>query len=93
MVPSSRLSDDATPVRHIDLCYDSQDSEQSALRLVHTLLPEWKESEGSIEFVKFTDGITNTVCGIILNHSLCVDCTYDWYPVVESDKAAAWIHG
>ncbi|GAB7350939.1 hypothetical protein MBLNU459_g1446t2 [Dothideomycetes sp. NU459] len=48
-------------IRHIDLRYDYTDSDRSALALIHTLLPEWKHSEGSVEFVRFTDGITNTL--------------------------------
>lgn len=48
-------------VRHLDLTYDPCDSDASASRLLHTLFPEWERSEGSVEFVRFTDGITNTV--------------------------------
>jgi hypothetical protein len=28
---------------------------------VQTLFPEWERAEGKIDFVRFTDGITNTV--------------------------------
>ena len=49
-------------LRHIDLCYDHTESDKSAIQLLHTLLPEWKTSEGEVELVRFTDGITNTVC-------------------------------
>ena len=49
-------------LRHIDLWYDSADSQQTALRLVLTLFPDWEDSKDTIEFVHFTDGITNTVC-------------------------------
>jgi ethanolamine kinase len=48
-------------VRHIPLYYDSSDSYNSALNLILTLRPEWRETKDTIEFVKFTDGITNTV--------------------------------
>ena len=48
-------------LRYIPLSYDSADSETSALRICLTLYPEWKESEGPIEFIHFKDGITNTV--------------------------------
>lgn len=49
-------------LRHIDLWYDSTDSQRTALRLVLALFPEWEDSKDTIEFVRFTDGITNTVC-------------------------------
>lgn len=48
-------------LRHIPLYYDNSDSENSALNLILTLRPEWRESKDTIEFVRFTDGITNTV--------------------------------
>jgi len=49
-------------LRHIDLWYDNADSQRTALALVLALCPEWEESKDAIEFVRFTDGITNTVC-------------------------------
>ena len=49
-------------LRHIDLWYDSAGSQQTALRLVLTLFPDWEDCKDTIEFVHFTDGITNTVC-------------------------------
>lgn len=49
-------------IRHIPLYYDNSDSTNSALTLILTLRPEWKESRATIDFVRFTDGITNTVC-------------------------------
>lgn len=48
-------------LRHIPLSYNNADSQTSALRLVLTLFPEWEHGEGKIEFIRFTDGITNTV--------------------------------
>jgi len=48
-------------VRHIDLCYDHTDSTPSALRLIYTLCPDWEHSEGPVELIPFTEGITNTV--------------------------------
>ncbi|KAF2151227.1 putative choline/ethanolamine kinase [Myriangium duriaei CBS 260.36] len=54
-------SDSPLAVRYIDLCYDPHNSESSALRLIHTLFPEWQRSEGAIELIRFTDGITNTL--------------------------------
>ena len=51
-------------LRHIDLSYDSANSHDSAVRLVTTLFPDWLSSPETIEFIRFKDGITNTVCGI-----------------------------
>ena len=48
--------------RYIPLSYNNADSETSALRLVLTLNPDWEGPGNKIEFVRFTDGITNTVC-------------------------------
>lgn len=48
-------------LRHIHLSYNNADSQTSALRLVLTLFPEWEHGEGKIEFIRFTDGITNTL--------------------------------
>ncbi|KAI1870063.1 hypothetical protein JX265_006233 [Neoarthrinium moseri] len=48
-------------VRFISLEYDHAKSDASALRLVTELRPEWKTPESKIEFVRFTEGITNTL--------------------------------
>jgi ethanolamine kinase len=50
-------------LKYIPLSYDHADSQASALRLVLSIRPEWEGPENNIEFVRFTDGITNTVCG------------------------------
>jgi hypothetical protein len=49
-------------LRHIAQHYDTSDSHNSALSLILTLRPEWRDSKDTIEFERFTDGITNTVC-------------------------------
>jgi ethanolamine kinase len=46
-------------IRHIALSYDNSDSKNSALKLILALRPEWKDTQETITFVKFTDGITN----------------------------------
>ena len=46
---------------HISEYYDNSNSQVSALHLILTLRPDWRESKDTIEFVRFTDGITNTV--------------------------------
>lgn len=51
----------ATSVRQVHLSYNPAESHTSALRLILTLFPDWERAEGKVEFVRFTDGITNTV--------------------------------
>jgi ethanolamine kinase len=51
----------AEHIRLIDLYYDNTDSHDSALALILALRPEWKETKDTVEFVRFKDGITNTV--------------------------------
>lgn len=48
-------------VQRLPLTYDSRNSQASALKLILTLAPEWAGSENQVEFVRFTDGITNTL--------------------------------
>ena len=59
------LSDSEAPalknLRYIPLSYNNDDSRTSALRLILTLFPQWEHDEGRIDFIRFTDGITNTV--------------------------------
>ncbi|KAE8325478.1 kinase-like domain-containing protein [Aspergillus sergii] len=52
-------------LRYIAQSYNHADSQASALRLVLTLNPHWEGPENNIEFVRFTDGITNTLLKII----------------------------
>lgn len=51
----------AESLRFIPLSYNHADSHASALRLVLSINPHWEGPENRIEFVRFTDGITNTV--------------------------------
>ncbi|KAF4980950.1 hypothetical protein FZEAL_3145 [Fusarium zealandicum] len=48
-------------VPFLDLAYDKEDSENSARKLIMTLVPEWGSEDSNVEFVRFTDGITNTL--------------------------------
>jgi ethanolamine kinase len=48
-------------LRNIPESYDNANSHASALSLILTLRPDWRDSQDTIEFVRFTDGITNTV--------------------------------
>lgn len=47
------------PVRVVSRSYSSSDSEASARRLILELRPDW--SAEHVDFVRFTDGITNTL--------------------------------
>ncbi len=49
-------------IPYISLSYSNADSQTSALRLILTVFPDWEHSDGKIDFVRFKDGITNTVC-------------------------------
>jgi ethanolamine kinase len=47
-------------VRHINHSFDPEDSDNSCLRLVRELSPEWNAAERQdVKFKRFTDGITN----------------------------------
>ncbi len=48
-------------VRILPLRYDSEDPDDSACRLILALRPNWQSPESKVEFVRFTDGITNTL--------------------------------
>lgn len=66
MLPSKPLT---AELRYIPLSYNAADSQTSALRLVLSLHPEWEHEEGKIEFIRFKDGITNTVCTLAQAHA------------------------
>ncbi|KAI6785867.1 ethanolamine kinase-like protein [Emericellopsis cladophorae] len=48
-------------VRYLPLRFDGANSQASALKLITTLMPEWSSTDSNIEFIRFTDGITNTL--------------------------------
>jgi ethanolamine kinase len=48
-------------IRFIPLTYNNSDSQTSALRIILALMPHWEQTDGKIEFIRFTDGITNTL--------------------------------
>ena len=45
----------------LPLSHNSADSQASALRLILTLFPDWETADGKVEFIRFKEGITNTV--------------------------------
>lgn len=57
--PSALISS----IQLIPQLFDKLNPEPSSLKLLYALLPDWQREEGPIEFVRFTDGITNTVSG------------------------------
>jgi ethanolamine kinase len=65
------MGDPASPnfggsnVRFIPLTYNPAESQTSALRLILTLRPDWEHGDSKIEFVRFTDGITNTLLKVV----------------------------
>ncbi|KAE8453772.1 hypothetical protein EG329_009284 [Mollisiaceae sp. DMI_Dod_QoI] len=61
--PANGLTNSFKKVRFIPLTYNQAESQTSALRLILTLRPEWED--GKIEFIRFTDGITNTLLKVI----------------------------
>lgn len=46
-------------VRFLPITFDSSDSQESGLRLIQSLFPHWARDD--IDFIRFTDGITNTL--------------------------------
>lgn len=48
-------------VAFIPETYSNTDSDASARRLILALRPDWASDDSRIEFVRFTDGITNTL--------------------------------
>lgn len=65
MGPTPEAIPKAEDVRFIPLTYNQAESQTSALRLILTLRPQWEHTEGKIEFIRFTDGITNTLLKIV----------------------------
>lgn len=59
MIPQDRAL--SGPVRFIAQSYTNTDSDASARSLILALRPDWASPDSQIEFVRFTDGITNTL--------------------------------
>ncbi|KAJ4130653.1 hypothetical protein NW768_006189 [Fusarium equiseti] len=58
---SSPTNLDFGHVPFLDLTYDNNESHDSALKLILTLMPDWASEDSNVDFVRFTDGITNTL--------------------------------
>lgn len=67
MRQSSAPNGGISHLKHIPLAYDMNDSEGSARNLLFALKPEWKESDGAVEFIKYKEGITNNACPLCPN--------------------------
>lgn len=61
-------------LRYVPLTYNNAESQTSALRLILTIFPDWEHEEGNVEFIRFTDGITNTVCRTHVKIERCGSC-------------------
>ena len=68
--------DRSNEIPYLPLSYSNADSQTSALRLILTLFPDWENSDGKIEFIRFKDGITNTVCFCGFRSDFCREETY-----------------
>ncbi|KAK5134444.1 hypothetical protein LTR08_006491 [Meristemomyces frigidus] len=53
--------DSPLTLRHIPYHFSNEDPDRSALELVEALDADWRDAEGPVVFVRFTDGITNTL--------------------------------
>lgn len=74
MPTNQTINEYVNKVRHIPLSYNNAESQTSALRLILTLFPDWETSEGKVEFIRFTDGKTNTVRGNVQVKHYLVSC-------------------
>ena len=82
-------------IPYLSLSYSNADSQTSALRLILTLFPDWEHSDGKIEFIRFKDGITNTVCLRLYGSmsSSKANMSTDHHSVaVESCQETPWLH-
>lgn len=64
-------------IRHVPLSFHSAELQTSALRLILSLFPDWEQTEGKVEFVRFTDGITNTVSSLPSTQDSIIGGTID----------------
>lgn len=56
-----RIDSPMASIPYINITFDNANADKSALELAYALYPQWKSSEGAVEIVRFTDGITNTL--------------------------------
>lgn len=70
--PVDEQSENDFSIPHINLSYESSDSEGSVRKLMYRIRPKWRDTPNELEFTKFTDGITNTV-SVLLFHGMSPD--------------------
>lgn len=90
MTSTSTNPEISKDLRFIPLSYNNADFQTSALRLVLTLFPNWEHDEGKIEFIRFTDGITNTVT--LFHSSVVAEFSLTKVLVIESSEEEARLH-
>lgn len=61
-------------LQYVSLTYNNAESQTSALRLILKIFPDWEHADGNVEFIRFTDGITNTVCRAHTGLERCGRC-------------------
>ena len=54
-------ADSPMAVRYIPITFDNENRDAAALELAYEVYPSWKDTNGEVEIVRFTDGITNTL--------------------------------
>lgn len=94
MSPPTSLDAPLGQLRYIPLSYNTADSHASAIRLVLSLFPHWEQEPGQIEFIRFKDGITNTVS--MLHGSSCTHTKRTLsvlLTALESGEKEAWTYG
>ena len=70
-VPSSRRWSLTATIPYVDLAFDANNTEASALNLVYWVRPKWREHVKELKITKFTEGITNTVRLSFLSVGTC----------------------
>lgn len=59
------------PLHRIPFSYDPSKGDASALDLIYMLYPDWKTKKGSVNVVRFTGGIMNTVGFLFAVSQVC----------------------
>ncbi|EXJ85302.1 ethanolamine kinase [Capronia epimyces CBS 606.96] len=59
--PNGTANGDSPQLPYIDLVFDNKHVDDSARALVYRIQPKWREAPGTLEIVRFTEGITNTL--------------------------------
>lgn len=79
------LKPNTTELAFIPLTFSPGDTNVSAIHLVLTLFPDWKPTE--LEFVRFTDGITNTLLKCVRTTQIRDPITGEEKPQVDETES------